>query len=423
MDVAASLELSDETRVALAALPPDVQQEVQRAVGQLLPEQMELWDQLGGLRLEPALRHMAEWGAAPVALIDADFICRSGTKLPRRQDLPAEAFISLAELKDSLNEGGVVYGNSLNIIVVSHAWLQPDDPDPMGEKFERIATVLRIFLDDVRAEHEGARIGVFFDFWSLHQKDASGERSEAEEALFGLSLDTMHIWYTSQNTIVLKLTELPVGYPDGYTFPAGVTPNMAPYSERGWCFFESMISAVSTRLVLDISKYDERRESTSLPRLLLDCESGRPAPLAPAQFRTALEAKVFTSRNADFDNVARLYEVGLREEYASVQEIRLNYLCWTDEEASTLANTLIEVGSCLQVLTLEQNQLTNHGAAALVEALAVGALPNCHTVELYGNSIDQGMLDTLQSFLQDRVLTEAGQRLVEAALGRALRAA
>ena len=58
-----------------------------------------------------------------------------------------------------------------------------------------------------------------------------------------------------------------------------------------------------------------------------------------------------------------------------------------------------------------------------VEALAVGALPNCHTVELYGNSIDQGMLDTVQSFLQDRVLTEAGQRLVEAALGRALRAA
>ena len=31
-----------------------------------------------------------------------------------------------------------------------------------------------------------------------------------------------------------KLTALPPGYPDGFTFPPGITPNTASYFERGW---------------------------------------------------------------------------------------------------------------------------------------------------------------------------------------------
>ena len=35
---------------------------------------------------------------------------------------------------------------------------------------------------------------------------------------------------------------MPAGYPDGYTFPEGISPNKAEYRGRGWCTCEPSIS-------------------------------------------------------------------------------------------------------------------------------------------------------------------------------------
>jgi hypothetical protein len=44
----------------------------------------------------------------------------------------------------------------------------------------------------------------------------------------------MMVWYSHPKILTLKLTALPHGYPDGFTFPPGITPNTASYFERGW---------------------------------------------------------------------------------------------------------------------------------------------------------------------------------------------
>ena len=72
-------------------------------------------------------------------------------------------------------------------------------------------------------------------FVSLTQKGPNGEaRSEPDAALFGHALRNMMVWYFHPKILTLKLTELPPHYPEGFTFPNGITPNTASYFERGW---------------------------------------------------------------------------------------------------------------------------------------------------------------------------------------------
>ena len=72
-------------------------------------------------------------------------------------------------------------------------------------------------------------------FLSVPQKGPTGEaRSELDAALFTRALRNMMVWYSHPKILTLKLTALPHGYPDGFTFPPGITPNTASYFERGW---------------------------------------------------------------------------------------------------------------------------------------------------------------------------------------------
>ena len=72
-------------------------------------------------------------------------------------------------------------------------------------------------------------------FLSLTQKGPNGEaRNEIDAALFGRALGTMMVWYSHSRALTLKLTTLPPGYPEGFTFPPGIVPNTASYFDRGW---------------------------------------------------------------------------------------------------------------------------------------------------------------------------------------------
>ena len=72
-------------------------------------------------------------------------------------------------------------------------------------------------------------------FLSVPQKGPTGEaRSELDAALFTRALRNMMVWYSHPKILTLKLTALPPGYPDGFTFTLGITPNTASYFERGW---------------------------------------------------------------------------------------------------------------------------------------------------------------------------------------------
>ena len=48
------------------------------------------------------------------------------------------------------------------------------------------------------------------------------------------ALDGLSDWYSHPSTNVFKITHLPEGYPNGFEFEAGSTPNTADYDGRGW---------------------------------------------------------------------------------------------------------------------------------------------------------------------------------------------
>ena len=313
----------------------------------------KFWATQGGTVLEPALTPDSKWGDAPVRLLDARWLIAlamaEGSKLPRRQDLPERAFISLEALSRDFNWG---YGQSLPVVVVSHAWLQPDHPDPRGENLRLLGALLCRWaaasgLDEKAKHAEGKSLGVFIDFACIHQKDGTGKRTEKEQALFSSALRSMSLWYSHPNTPVFKLTKLPAGYPAGFDFPAGATANTAAYGERGWCFFESMLAGASKRAaVLDVGKWRPTRHKASIQEIVKQCATGRAAPLPPGEFRAALETKSFSSRNADLEVVSSLYASCVTAELRRAKQLTFTELRWGSRGPSPRCPRPTSCGCC-----------------------------------------------------------------------------
>jgi hypothetical protein len=101
------------------------------------------------------LRQGSDGSPAPVRLLSLSWLlkqARRGAVLPRRQELPEEAFLSEAEVR-ALPRGHVgefdCFGcvveddwradKPLRIIAISYGWLTPEHPDPDGEQLRRFA--------------------------------------------------------------------------------------------------------------------------------------------------------------------------------------------------------------------------------------------------------------------------------------------
>ena len=89
-----------------------------------------------------------------------------GGRLPRRQDIPDEAFLTLDDLKQ-LPAGGNSH-ECLRIASASHAWQQPDNPDPKGINLALLARFLKILLHGgmfrgVKGVKWKATYGIFFE--------------------------------------------------------------------------------------------------------------------------------------------------------------------------------------------------------------------------------------------------------------------
>ena len=111
-----------------------------------------------------------------IRLVRVDYLLKldDAAILPRRQDLPESAFLSHEQVQQLPRGLSVASGRGLRILVVSHAWLQPDHPDPRGETLQLLARVLTEYAKGWGKE-KGGRYGVFLDFCSLFQKGRDGE--------------------------------------------------------------------------------------------------------------------------------------------------------------------------------------------------------------------------------------------------------
>ena len=157
-------------------------------------EKLKLWRKRGGGDLEPVL------ASGAVALLDAQWIishAEAGGVLTHRQALPEEAFLSLADLVEAMHE----FSQHIPVAALSYPWLTKDHPDPRGANLARVARALKALLT---CSYDGIlRLGVFWDFGSLHQHPdpANGVmRTEEQNALFKQGLGYLGTLYSHPKT-------------------------------------------------------------------------------------------------------------------------------------------------------------------------------------------------------------------------------
>ena len=329
---------------------------------------LERWRERSGGDLEPVL------ASGAVALLDAQWIishAEAGGVLSHRQALPKEAFLSFADLVEATGK------YCLPVAALSYPWLTKDHPDPRGANLSRVARALKALLSERRAF---TRLGVFWDFGSLHQHPdpANGVmRTEEQNALFKQGLGCLGTLYSHPHTYVLRLTS----FPDGHKAEDQAEgTNVAKYFDRGWCFTESSWASLTkaVALSLDLGKMRVGVEY-DCGSLRDDCtqDGGRRPPLLPSAFAAELETKSFTNGKDDKPLVKRLYEAAFEEQFGKATELIYDDLGWGDAEAAQLAEVLASgAAPRLEELDLNSNKIGDEGCKALAAALKEGAAPS-----------------------------------------------
>ena len=376
------------------------------------------------------MRRGSDGSPAPVRLLRLSWLlkqARRGAVLPRRQELPEEAFLSEAEVR-ALPRGHVGqafetcgslsdepsglrdrFGHSdkpLRIISISHGWLTPEHPDPFGEQLARFAkqieherqhcpgscfevgcslccNALCLGLGagyccyviplvgqqcgDTDTQLPSGEFGVFYDYCSLHQKDADGQRTQPEQAAFGTALQTMGMWYAHRLTTTVILSELPPGWPRSAE-DAPFFPEEGWLRGKGWPSFERAVSGMIKRETGDSFR---RIVDPAVPR---GFGSGyRAPPMHPREFAAELSRKVF-SNGDDCEVVARLYADVFNAALGEAWALACSQLEWKDADAEAFAKVLPLLRR-VETLDLSFNRIGTRGFEALAAAIREGAAP------------------------------------------------
>ena len=96
--------------------------------------------------------------------LNADYLAQladDGQPVPRCQDVPAWAVVTLQEMEESFTTDWGL----LSALIISYPWLDADHPDIDGAQLRRLAFVLKAFANKA-GEKEGGKCGVFWDYCS-----------------------------------------------------------------------------------------------------------------------------------------------------------------------------------------------------------------------------------------------------------------
>mmetsp|Transcript_31365 Transcript_31365/g.51896 ORF Transcript_31365/g.51896 Transcript_31365/m.51896 type:complete len:568 (+) Transcript_31365:257-1960(+) len=307
---------------------------------------------------------------------------RRGGRVERRQDMPAAAFWSAAELRRAIIAAGSKWGKLC--VALSYRWLSVDHPDPDSFHLQKISFVMTLYLKHLQSIFAGQKpptkrpridCCVFWDFPSLFQSP----RSDVEEKLFRAGLQASNLWYGNSLTVVWIHSSLP----HGFQFATGLAQT---YHASGWCYVEAAMSATikqgRTRIDLGLvgsspgqpmpRSYEEDIDQWGKCVCELGCRS-RPPPLLPVDVSRALEMeKVFTNQT-DSVMVSQMYASFFDTVASSVETLNFGQLAWGPQEIEQLAKALPRFTN-LEVLDLEWNYVCGlvlqvHGA--LVERVEV----------------------------------------------------
>lgn len=355
------------------------------------------WDDSDASGLKSALQDVTLMDAAWLANL-AD----NGGSLPRWQELPAEAKVTLAEM-EQWHFGPE--GEWLPVLVMSYPWLDRDHPDRAGELLRRVAFVLKAFASSCDSS-PGSKVGVFWDYGSLPQRSRScpegrDDRTPAERARFKRALNNIGLWYSHPKTFVLLVSRpLPEG---GYT-------NSAPYGARGWCFTERHMSSMvkGTGLQLDLSQLTGAE--CTIEDMIKASSALQPPPLTPTAFAEKLRDGVSSERLAftnggDIDVVAEIYKRAFTTEFEHMRTLCFCHRKWSDaqgEEFSAALRYAVTVGGLTHVeaLELERNRIGDQSIIALVDACQGHVMPRCAYIYLDHNDIGDAGMRALASAIE-----------------------
>ncbi|KOO27152.1 hypothetical protein Ctob_014535 [Chrysochromulina tobinii] len=283
--------------------------------------------------------------------------------LPRRQELPEEAFIPGQELTE-LQPHGFVSEHRLAIYSVSHAPASlrlnlfgcPEQPDPEGANLVAFADAI-LDLQDKRRRgvwgHDQVPLddfGVFWPYCSLLQPNPmTGRRTPAEQKVYEASLVDLELWYAHQMTTVIILsTSVPLNQPG--------------YASHGWQLFENgvarLLKTYRSDLWPPVIDVGDRLRT-------------RHPPLSMDDFSLGLSAS-FLSLETDRPIVLRLYEHALLTAYGHAQALAFNKCRWGDVELRKLVCAL-PLCSRLRSLTLMDNVYGGKGLVTLCGAFVADA--------------------------------------------------
>lgn len=368
-------------------LPDQDLQEPRMAVKKLIKysEVTSLW--------EPLKRNGD--GVSPVVLLRGRWLCQlaqqPGARLPRRQDLPAEAVWEHDELQlDSEQYDAGRHLPPTKVVAISYCWHRLEHPDPEGVQLQAIAALTRSALEDLGSAVD---LAIFWDFCSLFQEPFL---SALEEEAFQESLKHVAIWYAHKRTQVWVLTANPENYQldalagtalaehalgsDGVAAFAlaehalgdeGCT--VLPYDSRGWPTFERNVAGLlaceggagqSILLINDdiIKQLSSMRWHEIMERL----KAKQAPPKVPSAFCDLLATKTF-SRPRDMEMLQEAYSVVFEETMHTMRNLVYCDLGWGDRAAADLS---LAVKACFLLVNieLEGNNVADEGCGVLFEA-------------------------------------------------------
>lgn len=238
-----------------------------------------------------------------------------GLLLPRRQDIPEDGFVPTEEALRMV----APEADKERVVVASHGWLAPHHPDPKCVRRQDLKFIL------------GTHEALFMDYTSLHQKDSAGRRTPEEQALFKRALSSMQAIYTNPAWLVYRLVDVP-----------GDAENPTPYTERGWCLFETSVAAIGARRAGTVS---DGKTSPAIKS---------PVPMTPETFASKLKTMRFAS-GADAPAVIRLYRVVW--ERVRTEKTEMTFQNWTDKEGKEFLEVVPEL-KALQKVTMILGQMS-----------------------------------------------------------------
>lgn len=331
-------------------------------------------------------------------LIRCDWLvemANANVRLPRCQEVPAEAVVTLSALENS---------PGVPILVISYPWLARAHPDELSEQLQSLRFIFRAFHSHAkRLISPLVDVGVFWDYLSLPQPSLKAclkepfvdDRTPEENATFKKGLGSINLWYAHPRTTVILLTnELPTGM--DYL-------NKQPYLGRGWCVAERRMSGIVKHTqclinarVLDGSEGKDGDLATLISKGA-EQNSEREAPKAPHKFRKELEDGIASgdikfTHPSDVDLVCRIYENAFLDVLGSCEDLDYSFLGWGDNQIEQLVESvqyyLQTKGPLtnLRRIELHHNNVSDAGLVQLASVVHEDAMPNLRWLGLSHNS-------------------------------------